>query len=120
MNNTSVKEKIDVELKTLCFSEDMKQNVKNSKKRGIGIPHRITRYAAAIAAIVMLGSTTVLAGYMLLNRVNVNDTTLPELDNMTVINYTPPEHIFLGFNSKSLRFFPLAVQSPPHYKNIQL
>lgn len=68
MNNTSVKENIDVELKTLCFSEDMKQNVKNSKKRGIGIPHRITRYAAAIAAIVMLGSTTVLAGYMLLNR----------------------------------------------------
>lgn len=49
MNNTSVKENIDVELKTLCFSEDMKQNVKNSKKRGIGIPHRITRYAAARA-----------------------------------------------------------------------
>ena len=89
MNNISVKEKIDVELKTLCFSEDMKQNVKNSKKRGIGIPHKITRYAAAIAAIVMLGGTTVFAGYMLLNRVNVNDTTLPELDNMTVINYTP-------------------------------
>ena len=38
------------------------------------------RYAAVFAAVILLSGTTAFAGYLILNKVNVNNSTLPELD----------------------------------------
>lgn len=58
----------------------------NMLKKKKAMYQRILRTAAAFAAVVVLGGTTVYAGYRFLNRINVNDQTLPELDSMKVID----------------------------------
>lgn len=83
----SLKEEIDMELNNLVFSDSMKKNVISHKQRKKHIS--IMKYAAAFAAIFILSGTTVFAAYILLNKVNVNETTLPELDNMEIVSILP-------------------------------
>ena len=67
----------------------MKKRVfENPKKR---VSHALLRYAAVIALTFLIGGTTVFAGYYFLNQVNVNDTTLPELDAMQIVKMNPLE-----------------------------
>lgn len=83
MKKNSLKEQINVELHSVTLNDHMKERIKKQKK------HKHTffmRYAAAIAAIIMLSGTTVFAGYYLLNKISVNETVLPELDNMEIID----------------------------------
>ena len=58
----------------------------NMTKKKKAMYQRILRTAAAFAAVVVLGVLTVYAGYRFLNRINVNDQTLPELDQMKVVD----------------------------------
>lgn len=87
MVKRSLKEEIDMELRLLECNEIMKYKVIKHKKKKTH--HILMKYAATIAVIIMLGGTTVFAGYFLLNRVNVNDKTLPELDSMEIVNVLP-------------------------------
>lgn len=87
MMKRSLKEKVDIELNELTFNNTMKNNV---RKYGKGKKHSsVMKYAAAFVAIFILSGTTVFAGYMLLNKMNLNETTLPELDNMEIVAVSP-------------------------------
>lgn len=82
-----LKEKIDMELNELTFNDTMKNNVMKYKKKKRH--SSVMKYVAAFTAIFILSGTTVFAGYILLNKLNVNETTLPELDNMEVVTMLP-------------------------------
>lgn len=82
-----LKEKINIELNSLTFNDAMKQKVMKHRKQKK--PFGLMKYVAASVAIIMLSSTTVFAGYYLLNKVNVNDRALPELDSMAVVQTIP-------------------------------
>lgn len=87
MMKHSLKEEIDMELNGLVFSDSMKKNVMNHKRRKKHFS--MMKYAAVFAAVFMLSGTTVFAAYILLNKVKVNEATLPELDNMEIVNMLP-------------------------------
>lgn len=61
----NIKEKIDDELKMICFSDDMEKNIKKaiSSKR-VNAVYRISKVAAAVAIVFMITGITVLAGQM--------------------------------------------------------
>ena len=83
----SLKEKIDIELNELTFNNTMKNNVIKYEKRK---KHSsVMKYVATFAAIFILSGTTVFAGYMLLNKINLNEMTLPELDDMKIVAVSP-------------------------------
>lgn len=87
MDCKEMKQKIDTELCTMVFTDCMKKTVLgNSKKR---MSHSMLRYAAIIALTFLIGGTTAFAGYYFLNKVNVNATTLPELDEMKIVKMAP-------------------------------
>ena len=83
MNDFSLKNVIDRELEEIKLSDSVKENIRK------GVVHRksypiIKSIAASIAVIVLTG-TTVFAGHYILNKVQVNETVLPELDAMQVV-----------------------------------
>ena len=83
MNDFSLKNVIDRELEEIKLSDGVKKNIRK------GVVHRksypiIKSIAASIAVIVLTG-TTVFAGHYILNKVQVNETVLPELDAMQVV-----------------------------------
>lgn len=87
MMKRSLKEKIDIELNELTFNNTMKNNVIKYEKRK---KHSsVMKYVATFAAIFILSGTTVFAGYMLLNKINLNEMTLPELDDMKIVAVSP-------------------------------
>lgn len=87
MDCKEMKQKIDTELSMIVFTDSMKKKVLgNSKKR---MSHSMLRYAATIALTFLIGGTTAFAGYYFLNKVNVNETTLPELDEMQIVEMEP-------------------------------
>lgn len=89
MMRHSLKEEIDMELNGLTFTDTMKKNVLKQKMRK---KHSsMMKYVVAFTAIFMLSGTIVLAGYTLFNKVNVNETTLPELERMEIVNILPIE-----------------------------
>ena len=87
MKNGTIKNEIDRELAQMTFNQTMQKKVLSSKRRTIS--QKFLRYAAVFAAVILLSGTTAFAGYHILNKVNVNNSTLPELDTMKVINYKP-------------------------------
>lgn len=87
MKNGTIKNEIDRELAQMTFNQAMQKKVLSSKRRTIS--QKFLRYAAVFAAVILLSGTTAFAGYLILNKVNVNNSTLPELDTMKVINYKP-------------------------------
>lgn len=105
----NIKEKIDDELKMICFSDDMENNIKKaiSQKR-VNPVYRISKVAAMFAIVFMLTGVTVFAGKILLNRINVNEDTLPELDPMSVTVIQPvsgneDEYGFVDLNANSYK-----------------
>lgn len=87
MERKQIKQKIDMELNTIIFTDNMKKQVfENSKKR---MSHSMLRYVAIVVLTFIIGGTTAFAGYYFLNKVNVNETTLPELNAMKIIEVAP-------------------------------
>ena len=90
LEKSRVKAELDRELKDIRLTGAVREKIhravngadKRQRKSG---SLKVMRIAAACAAVIVLGSTTVYAGYQLLNRINVNDQTLPELDPMKKI-----------------------------------
>lgn len=84
MKDNSMKERIDTELSMIQINERMKQNIKKSifEKR----QHTFLKTVAASLAILMIGGTTVAAGYYFVNKIRVNDEVLAELDEMHVVD----------------------------------
>ena len=90
MKKSRVKAELDKELKEIWLSGEMKQKIrsavqKDAEKKNRRGYQRFLRTAAAFAAVIVLGGTTVYAGYRFLNKINVNDQTIPELDPMKKI-----------------------------------
>lgn len=84
MKDKNIKERIDTELNMIKVNEKMKQNIEKSLVRRS--QHKILKTVAASLAILMLGGTTVAAGYYFVNKISVNDETLAELDEMHVVD----------------------------------
>lgn len=82
-----MKQQIDLELKEIHMSDRLKNTVRaNAYERK---SHKFAKNIAAAFAIIMLGGTTVFAGYHLYNKVMVNDEILPELDAMYHVQVNP-------------------------------
>lgn len=99
----SIKQKIDMELSMIELNYDMRNNIK--RKVTERKPHRLLKNIAACLAVLIMGSTTVFAGYYVLNKINVNDTVLPELDpmNVTQVNKLEGETDEYGWLEKSFK-----------------
>lgn len=83
MEKNNIKEIIDEELQSLVFDETMKRRVRDKS-----VPKRFPRIFKSIAACVLmlvLGGTTVFAGYYVMNKIMVNEEELPELDTMHIV-----------------------------------
>lgn len=75
-----MKKQIDMELDTIYMNEELKRKI---RKRTSKKP--MQRFASGIAvafAIMILGGTTVFAGYYMYNKIMVNEDVLPELADM--------------------------------------
>lgn len=84
MKDKNIKERIDTELDMIQVNEKMKQNIEKSL---VGrSQHKILKTVAASLAVLLLVGTTVAAGYYFANNINVNEETLPELDEMRVVD----------------------------------
>ncbi len=83
MNDFSLKNVIDIELEEIKLSDEIKKNI----RKGVVYrkSYRIIKGIAASFAVIVLTGTTVFAGYCILNRVQVNEEVMPELDAMQVI-----------------------------------
>lgn len=87
MTKHSFKKEIDRELYKLTFTDDMRQYVKmhrQKRKRPAGM-----KYAAAFAAVILLGGTTVFAGSVLFHDIHVNEAVLPALEPMEIVPILP-------------------------------
>lgn len=93
MKKIEIKEVIDRELRQIELKDDIKNNIRNgvTALRPDRIWKNIAASAAAFAAVIILGGTTVFAGYYMLNRVWVNEEVLPELDSMQIVQMNEPE-----------------------------
>lgn len=87
MMKRSLKESVDCELAGLRFTSEMQQQVLQRAERRPRLVWR--RRAAALAALVILGSTAALAGHLAGGRVFLNQAPLPELDPMRVVALAP-------------------------------
>lgn len=87
MEGKEIKQKIDTELSGMVFTDSMMKKVLGNPKRQIS--HSMLRYVAIIALTFLIGGTTAFAGYYFLNKVNVNETILPELDEMQIVEMKP-------------------------------
>lgn len=83
MTKNDFKEKIDDELSMIVFNEEIRNSIKT--KVGQKKHPNLLKKLAACVAIMALGSTTVFAGYYIVNKISINDIVLPELDHMKVI-----------------------------------
>lgn len=82
-----MKQQIDLELKEIHMSDRLKNTVRvNVYERKA---HKFAKNIAAAFVILMLGGTTVFAGYHLYSKVKVNDEVLPELDAMYRVHVNP-------------------------------
>lgn len=89
MNEFSLKEVIDEELMEMKMNDEIKRNI---RKRVIHRkPNRIIKGIAASFAVLVLTGTTVFAGHYILNRVQVNEEVLPELDDMQILQINEME-----------------------------
>ena len=84
MKDKNIKERIDTELNMIKVNEKMKQNIEKSLIRRN--QHIFLKTVAASFAVLMLGGTTVAAGYYFVNKISVNDEVLAELDEMDVVD----------------------------------
>lgn len=84
MEDQNIKKKIDMELNAVKINERMKKNIKKSlctKNQ-----FKILKTVAASFIILLLGGTTVAAGYYAINKISVNDEVLPGLNDLKVVN----------------------------------
>ncbi|MDO4553650.1 MAG: hypothetical protein Q4B70_00720 [Lachnospiraceae bacterium] len=86
MQDNSVKSRIDSELEHLKLTDSMKRNIGNRKYRKSVNMRRFTKIVAAFAVVFILSGVTVFAARYLINRVNVNNETLPDLDSMYAVD----------------------------------
>ena len=92
MNDKNIKERIDTELNMIKVNEKMKQNIEKSLVRRN--QHKILKTVAASLAILMLGGTTVAAGYYFVNKISVNDEVLDEMHVVDIKKMEKPKDEF--------------------------
>lgn len=106
MKRKEIKQNIDSELNGMVFTDSMKEKVFEKPKQRIA--YSILRYAVMIVLTFLLGGTTVFAGYYFLNKVNVNETTLPKLDEMQVVEIAPLQTETDAYGRVRTEFFDYA------------
>lgn len=83
MTKNSIKSIIDSELRQIELTDEIKNNIKS--KAVYHKSNRMWKGLAASIVIIVLGGTTVYAGYHILNKVYVNEEILTELDSMQIV-----------------------------------
>ena len=75
----NIKNQIDNELQNIILPQDFEQQILlRGKKKKLKLRYQI----AAVLLCIVIGGTSVYAGYIFNNRINVNDEVLPELQPM--------------------------------------
>ncbi|MCI8372846.1 MAG: hypothetical protein HFI75_10735 [Lachnospiraceae bacterium] len=87
MKNREIRSIIDQELKDIQLSNRLKDQIRS--RAAARRPCRLWKGIAASIAVVMLGGSMVYGGYYILNSVQVNEETLPELDAMEAVQIRP-------------------------------
>lgn len=93
MEKIEIRDRIDRELRKIELKDDIKDNIRNGaagRKRD-WIWKNAAVSAASFMAVIILGGTTVFAGYYMLNRVWVNEEVLPEQDSMQIVQMNEPK-----------------------------
>lgn len=85
MNDWSLKKKLDAELETIRFTEEMQCAVQKMQRRKKNCIYRLSHVAAAVAAFFVLSGVAVFAGHQLQQKISVNEQTLPALDDMGIV-----------------------------------
>ena len=99
----NIKDRIDTELDMVKMNDDMKSKIRKNALQTK--PNKTLKWIAACIAFFMIGGTTVFAGYYVTNKNNVNETELPELDDMRIVevNQLPYEADEDGFIEKDVK-----------------
>ncbi|MCI8374793.1 MAG: hypothetical protein HFI29_05070 [Lachnospiraceae bacterium] len=89
MERSEVKNILDQELKDVRLSHELKERLRN--RAFYRKSSQTWKAFMACAAVLILGGTTVFAGYHMLNRIQVNEEVLPELDSMMIVEMNAPK-----------------------------
>lgn len=79
----NLKKRIDIELNMLKMTDDMKRKTRVKYLREK--PRKPLKWVVAFLTVLVMGGTTVFAGYYVTNRNVVNSTELPRLDDMYIV-----------------------------------
>lgn len=82
LNEDKIKSVLNTELEVIKMSDQLKEKIRyttSSKQK------RSLKVAIAFLCLIMISSTTVIAGYYINSKINVNDQILPELDAMSIV-----------------------------------
>ncbi|MCI8597010.1 MAG: hypothetical protein HFJ10_00985 [Lachnospiraceae bacterium] len=85
MKKTDIKSSIDWELKELKLNEGIKSKIRSASMSGKSGRISAWKSIAASILVAILGGTTVYAGYHMLNKVQINEEVLPELNPMQMV-----------------------------------
>ncbi|MDD3279295.1 MAG: hypothetical protein PHG16_10520 [Lachnospiraceae bacterium] len=96
MRKDDIREIINTELNMIKLDEAIRNKIREKVKEKNS--HRLLRSLAACAAVVILGTSTVVAGCYVISRITVNDAALPELEKMDVIKLPKIEGISNTYN----------------------
>ena len=81
----AIKEQIDKELSTIKFTSQMEENVYHRLQKPDKPFFRLTKVASIILSVFLLAGVGVYAGREFWGIIHVNDVTIPDLDNMKII-----------------------------------
>lgn len=91
MSQRSFRETVDEELGMVKMSEKMKEAIRQEGRKKSAYRVGFPKLAAASLALFLLCGTTVFAGYYMKNQINVNEETLPALDDLHIVEMNPLE-----------------------------
>lgn len=83
LNKDKIKSELNTELEAIEMSDYLKEQIHYKSRRDK--QRNPLKIAIAFMCLIIICSTTVIAGYYINSKINVNDETLPELDAMSIV-----------------------------------
>lgn len=85
MEDKELKKFLQTQLEPINLSDEVKEKIRAAYRSKNAIKKRLYKIPAAVAASVLIFTTTAFAGYYIYNKISVNDEILPEVDNMEAV-----------------------------------
>ncbi len=85
MEDKELKEFLKIQLDPISLSDEVKEKIRATYKSKNAMKKRLYKIPAAVAASVLIFTTTAFAGYYIYNKISVNNEILPEIDSMETV-----------------------------------